>query len=141
MEQCVCTIGCVVVSHGTLAESLVITAGKIIGSCETTLAAVTFGFNENIEDLPAKITRAVEACDTGEGVIILADLFGGSAAMESLKCSNPASVDVITGVNLPMVMEYLMHRQHMGRAALVEKIMASGRRAIIDVGRRLREHD
>lgn len=97
-------IGVVVAAHGNLAESLVRTAEGIVGPLEQT-TAVNLLPGEGLDVARSKLRSAVKAVDTGQGVILLADLFGGTPCNSCLSILDEASLEVVTGVNLPMLLK------------------------------------
>lgn len=101
-------VGLVVASHGRLAEELVATAEQIVGKLPA-VATCNIEPGTSLEDLRAKMRQAVLAVDQGDGVILMADLFGGSPCKESLMmCSEryrSGKLEVLAGVNLPMLIK------------------------------------
>ena len=97
-------IGMVIVGHGRFPEELLKAAEMIVGEIKQ-CAAVSICPGEDLADSEKRIGEAVKKVNTGEGVIILADLFGGTACNLALVFHEPGKVEVITGVNLPMVIE------------------------------------
>ncbi|MGN1400908.1 MAG: mannose/fructose/sorbose PTS transporter subunit IIA [Bacillus sp. (in: firmicutes)] len=98
-------------THGSTAEQLIKTTEMIIGSQEN-VESINFLPNENSEILIQKFNEKLEQLNTEEGVIFMVDLFGGSpfnaASQIAMKHDN---YDVITGVNVPMLLETLLTRQ------------------------------
>ncbi|MCP3102196.1 PTS sugar transporter subunit IIA [Myxococcus sp. K15C18031901] len=97
-------VGLVVASHGRLAEELVSTAEQIVGKLPA-VATCNIEPGTPVEDLRAKMKQAVSRVDDGEGVIILADLFGGTPCKESLMMCQRMNLEVLAGVNLPMLLK------------------------------------
>ncbi len=100
----VAMVGVVVVTHGGLAEELVGTARMIMGTVEQ-VEAVGFQPDEREEEMFDKLRVAVRAVDEGDGVLILVDMFGGTPSNLSLRLLRPGRVEVVTGVNLPMLLK------------------------------------
>lgn len=97
-------IGIVVATHGRLAEALVTTAQEIVGPlAQVTTAAVEPGASP--ADIRKWIAEAVDKVESPEGVLVLADLLGGSPCNESLSLCKDHRVEVLTGVNLPMLIK------------------------------------
>ena len=97
-------IGIVVASHGQLAAELVATAKQIMGDfAQVTTCSVVPGSSS--EELRADLRHAIESVNEADGVVVFADLIGGSPCMQSLSlCSDP-TLEVVTGVNLPMLLK------------------------------------
>ncbi len=95
-------VGVVVATHGRLAEELIRTAEGICGSLEQ-CRAVSIG-PEGMDDARAVLGDAIRAVDAGEGVLVLTDMFGGTPANLALTFLDER-IEVVTGVNLPMLMK------------------------------------
>lgn len=104
-------VGILIVSHFTLAESVRDTASLIIGSREN-VEALSLNKNDKAELLSDKIKEAVTRLDRGGGVLIFADMFGGTPCNVSMALYlNNDKVKVITGFNLPIVIDAIMHSE------------------------------
>lgn len=97
-------VGLVIASHGRLAEELVSTATHIVGPLAK-VATCSVVPGSSAEDVKQLIRDAVKAVDEGDGVIVFADLIGGSPCTQSLSLCQQARLEVITGVNLPMLLK------------------------------------
>lgn len=106
-------IGLVVVAHFNLAREMVAATELIVGEQEQFVAVGIFP-NEQVEDTKEKIVSALKSVDTGDGVIILTDMFGGTPSNISLSFLEESRVEVVAGVNLPMLIKLVTYRE--GRA-------------------------
>jgi PTS system mannose-specific IIA component len=97
-------VGLVIAAHGRLAQELVATAEQIMGALPE-VATVSIEPGTSPETIRAQMRAAVKELDHGEGVLVLADLFGGTPCKESLLLCQKANVEVLAGVNLPMLMK------------------------------------
>jgi len=97
-------IGGVIVTHGQLANELVSAAEMIVGEINH-ITAVSIGWHDDVEIAREEVARAVARLDSGEGVIILTDMFGGTPTNIAASFLHQARVEVVTGVNLPMVIK------------------------------------
>jgi len=97
-------IGVVVVTHGQLATELLNAAETIVGDLPR-FAAVSIGWHEDTEDARKEIEQAITRVDEGSGVLILTDMFGGTASNLAMSFLSQGNVEVITGVNLPMLIK------------------------------------
>lgn len=95
-------IGLILVTHGRLAEEFVAAMQHVVGRQES-VATVCIGPNDDMELRRAEIAAAVKAVDGGEGVIILTDLFGGTPSNLAISLMEHGKVEVIAGINLPML--------------------------------------
>jgi len=103
-------IGIVVVTHGQLARELVAAAEMIIGDIPN-VTAVSIGWHESPDAAQKEIEDAVERVETGKGVVILTDMFGGTPSNLSLTLLEKGRVEVVTGVNLPMMIRLASLRE------------------------------
>lgn len=125
-------IGIVVVSHGFLSEHLVSAASLILGEAKN-VKAVTFVARESLDDLRKKTIEATEEFKD-DGCLILTDIMGGSAtnvSVEIMRKSN--NVNVVTGVNLPMLIEAINSREDASLTDLAAKVSNSGVKSIINL--------
>src|SRR5215813_8251858 len=97
-------IGVVVVTHGQLATELLNAAETIVGDLPR-FAAVSIGWHDDTEDARSDIDQAITRVDEGAGVLILTDMFGGTASNLAMSFLSQGKVEVITGVNLPMLIK------------------------------------
>jgi PTS system mannose-specific IIA component len=98
-------VGVLVISHGRLANELLAAAKTIEPALVEQARAITLEWNLDPEAGRAEIARALKELDTGEGVIVLTDMFGGTPTNLSLGFLDPARSEVVTGVNLPMLIK------------------------------------
>ena len=96
--------GLLVVTHGRLAEELVHAAQTIVGAHEA-FEAVTIGWHDDPGEARGRIEGAIRRVDRGGGVLVLTDMFGGTPTNLALSFLEPGRVEVITGVNLPMLIK------------------------------------
>ncbi len=118
-------IGLVLVSHGKLAEGLIDAMQMITGPQEA-VRAIGLLETEDVEGLMDKILAAIHEVDSGEGVLIMVDLFGASPfnASARLALSHPEKkLEVITGMNLAMVVELVVQRGGMSLNEAVELVL------------------
>ena len=103
-------IGIVVVTHGQLANELVTAAEMIVGDFPQA-TAVSIGWQVNPDDARREIEQAIDRADSGQGVVVLTDLFGGTPSRLSLALLEKGRVEVVSGVNLPMLIVLASLRQ------------------------------
>lgn len=97
-------IGLVLVTHGHLAEEFIAATQHVVGPQED-MRAISMGPNDDSEQRRQDILNAVAEVDTGDGVIVLTDLFGGTPSNLAISIMDKAHVEVIAGVNLPMLIK------------------------------------
>jgi len=123
-------IGVVVVTHGQLASELVNAAETIVGDLPQ-FTAVSIGWHDDTQDAREEIAQAIARVtkDT-QGVLILTDMFGGTPANLAMTFLAQDQVEVITGVNLPMLIKIANTRETSGLLAMARDLREHGRNAI-----------
>lgn len=131
-------IGIVVAAHAPLASALCATAREILGdsACDDSrLRWAEVEPSASAADTFDRLSSAIAAADQGDGVLLLADLFGGSAANVALAYLGEQQVEVVTGVNLPMVLEALSHAgEHDTPAALARRVAEAAQQSVVVAG-------
>lgn len=100
-------IGLVVVSHGDLSQGLVDSAAMLAGEYKNVIA-LSLKKNDNAEELHKEIIRSVQKADQGDGVMIFTDVLGGTPSNMSTLVARKMNLFCLTGVNLPMILEFMM---------------------------------
>jgi PTS system mannose-specific IIA component len=122
-------VGVVVATHGKLAEEILRTAEGIVGplpQCE----AVSIGASQSMDACRGCLADAVKRVDTGEGVLVLTDMFGGTPANLALTFLDER-VEVVTGVNLPMILKLATARaENLTVQAAAELVTSHGQKNI-----------
>jgi PTS system mannose-specific IIA component len=122
-------IGVVVVTHGQLATELVNAAEMIVGDLPQ-FAAVSIGWHEDVNDAREDIVQAIERVRGEAGVLLLTDMFGGTPSNLGLTFLAKDRVEVITGVNLPMLIKLASLRTSQDLLAVAREMRDHGRNAI-----------
>ena len=122
-------IGLVLVTHGRLAAEFVTAMEHVVGP-QTAIEAICIGPDDDMESRRADIARAVKAVDDGSGVILLTDLFGGTPSNLAISLMEPGRVEVIAGINLPMLIRLEGARKIMKIKAAVAAARDAGRKYI-----------
>lgn len=122
-------IGLVIVTHGRLAEEFVAAMEHVVGP-QDNVRTICIGPNDDMEQRRADILEAVHAVDTGHGIILLTDMFGGTPSNLSISVMNKADIEVIAGVNLPMLIKLAAVRTRCDLAEAVLRAQEAGRKYI-----------
>jgi PTS system mannose-specific IIA component len=122
-------IGVVVVTHGQLATELVNSTEMIVGDLPR-FAAVSIGWHEDTHDARAEIEQAIARVEQGQGVLILTDMFGGTPSNLGMTFLGENKVEVITGVNLPMLIKLAGLVETSDLLTAARELRESGRNAI-----------
>jgi PTS system mannose-specific IIA component len=123
-------IGIVIVTHSRLGEALIEAADCILESPLEATTAVSVDLKHSAEKLRNKINDGIKAVDEGDGVIILTDMFGGTPSNLSLSFLEEGRIDVLTGVNLPVLIRAAKMRKDSDLAELAQSIQAYGKNSI-----------
>ena len=121
-------IGLVLVTHGRLAAEFLAATEHVVGPQER-IEAICIGADDDMEARRADIAAAVTRVNVGQGVIILTDMFGGTPSNLAISLLG-SGVEVIAGVNLPMLIKLASVRKTMRVAAAVEAAQEAGRKYI-----------
>lgn len=134
-------IGLLLISHGQLGRVLLETAAEIVGPFERA-EAISVSRRDRLSDVEARIEGAIERLDDGHGVLVLADMFGGTAANVALRLVGQRPVEVVTGCNLPMLLKVSTARPLAdGLGALAQLIKFYGQRNVLLASEMLKERE
>ena len=122
-------IGLVLVTHGRLASEFIVAMEHVVGPQER-IAAICIGPDDDMEERRGQIAQAIKAVDTGAGVIILTDLFGGTPSNLAISLMEAGRVEVIAGINLPMLIRLAGARKTMNVGAAAVAARDAGRNYI-----------
>ncbi|HXR86752.1 MAG TPA: PTS sugar transporter subunit IIA [Stellaceae bacterium] len=122
-------IGMVLVTHGRLAAEFIAALEHVVGP-QTNIAAVCIGPEDDMERRRHDILRAIGEVDAGKGVVLLTDMFGGTPSNLAISVMDKAKVEVIAGINLPMLIKLASLRETESLAAAVRGAQEAGRKYI-----------
>lgn len=122
-------IGLVLVTHGRLADEFVTAMEHVVGP-QTQVRTVAIGPDDDMEARRADIRTAIADVDAGRGVIVLTDLFGGTPSNLAISLMERGRIEVIAGINLPMLIRLESARRKLGVAAAVAAAREAGRKYI-----------
>lgn len=129
-------IGAVIITHGRLGEELLNILELISGKQEN-FKAISITSLDKVDDARKKIQNAIKEVDQGKGILLFTDMFGGTPSNMSLSFLDESNVEVITGVNLPMLIKLVDSREEKGLKELASLIMEYGRENISVASNRL----
>jgi PTS system mannose-specific IIA component len=130
-------VGVVLVTHGAFGEALLGAAEMVMGKQDNCLA-VGIDVDKSVDETMEAVRNAIQSVENGKGVVALTDLFGVSPTTMSLSLMKSENLEVITGVNLPMLVSTLQSRS-MKLHALAEKAKEAGQQGIKVAGAMLRK--
>ncbi len=122
-------IGMVLVTHGRLAAEFISALEHVVGP-QRNIAAVCIGPEDDMERRRQDILRAIAEVDSGKGVVLLTDMFGGTPSNLAISVMDKARIEVIAGVNLPMLIKLASLRETETLAAAVRGAQEAGRKYI-----------
>jgi PTS system mannose-specific IIA component len=122
-------IGMVLVTHGRLAAEFVSALEHVVGP-QRNIAAVCIGPEDDMEKRRQDILRSVAEVDGGDGVVLLTDMFGGTPSNLAISVMDKAKIEVIAGINLPMLIKLASLRQSETLANAVRGAQEAGRKYI-----------
>ena len=123
-------IGIVIVTHSQLGDALIEAAAFILGRKPEATVSVSVDLNENAEKLRSQIERAIKKVRQEKGVLVLTDMFGGTPSNLSYSFLEEGQIEVISGVNLPILIKADSARQEKELSQLATALEAFGKRSI-----------
>jgi len=122
-------IGGVIVSHGKLAEEILNALTIIIGEA-VNIEAISIGWYDDVEESKKKISQSLKSVDQKNGAVIFTDMFGGTASNLSFSFLKNDQVEIITGVNLPMLIKFVSLQRSNNLKEVVKKVVEQGKKNI-----------
>lgn len=129
-------IGGVIISHGRVANELLAAAEIVCGNL-THIAAVSIGWHDDVEAAKEEIQRSIKKVSEGRGVLLLTDMFGGTPTNIAAMFIKENEVDVVTGVNLPMVVKLASQNRELTLKEMAAEVEVQGKQAIYRAGQLL----
>ena len=122
-------IGGIIVSHGKLAEELLNALTIILGEAPN-IEAISIGWYDDVEDSKKKISQSLRKVDQKNGVIVFTDMFGGTPSNLSFSFLKENQVEIITGVNLPMLIKFVSLQRSNSLKEVTKKVVEQGKKNI-----------
>ena len=122
-------VGALVVTHGHLGRELVAAAEMIVGEISH-IQSVSVGWHDDVNDAREDIENRIAEVQSGQGVLILTDMFGGTPSNIAFSFHDPGKVDVVTGVNLPMIIKIASQKAGVTLDSLAGIVRDQGRSSI-----------
>jgi len=122
-------IGGIIVSHGRLAEELLNALTIILGEAPN-IESISIGWYDDVEDSKKKINMSLKRVDQKNGVIIFTDMFGGTPSNLSFSLLKDNQVEIITGVNLPMLIKFVSLQRSNDLKDVARKVVEQGKKNI-----------
>lgn len=122
-------VGAVIIAHSSMGKQLIAAAEYLVGKIEG-LSSVSINCETNAFEARKAISQAMRQVDQGDGVLLLTDLFGGSPCNIAFSFLNNEKVEVVTGVNLPMILTFWNKRANATLQEIAKYVQLSGTRGI-----------
>ncbi len=122
-------IGGVIVTHGQVAGELVAAAETIVGA-QSHITAVSIGWHDDVEMAKDEISRAIKKVSDGAGVLLLTDMFGGTPTNISAMFLKEGEIEIVTGVNLPMVVKLASQNREVSLDEMAKQVEEQGKDSI-----------
>ena len=122
-------VGGVIVSHGQVANELLSAAETVVGEVSH-VKAVSIGWHDDVELAKNEISNAIDQVSDGKGVILLTDMFGGTPTNISAMFIKKNEVEIVTGVNLPMVIKLASQNEEKDLNEMAKQVEDQGKQAI-----------
>ncbi len=122
-------IGGVIVSHGKLAEELLNALTIILGEA-VNIEALSIGWYSDVEESKKKINESIKRVDQKNGVLIFTDMFGGTPSNLSFSFLKDNQVEIITGINLPMLIKFVSLQRSNNLKDVAKKVVEQGKKNI-----------
>jgi mannose PTS system EIIA component len=122
-------IGGIIVSHGKLGEELLNALTIILGEAPN-IEAISIGWYDDVEESKRKINSSLKSVDQKSGVVIFTDMFGGTPSNLSFAFQKDGTVEIITGVNLPMLIKFVSLQRSNNLKDVAKKVVEQGKKNI-----------
>jgi PTS system mannose-specific IIA component len=122
-------IGGIIVSHGKLGEELLNALTIILGEAPN-IEAISIGWYDDVEESKKKINQSLKKVDQKSGVVIFTDMFGGTPSNLSFTFHKDEQVEIITGVNLPMLIKFVSLQRNNNIKDVARKVVEQGKKNI-----------
>jgi PTS system mannose-specific IIA component len=122
-------VAAVIVTHGHLAGELLAAAEMIVGPISH-IAAVSIGWHDDVDAARGEVERAIKGVSQGAGVLLMTDMFGGTPTNIASMFLEPGAIEVVTGVNLPMIIKLASPQEQESLAEIARHLCDVGRQGI-----------
>ncbi len=127
-------IGILIIAHGSMGESLIHCANHVFGTHPPYLSQMSVALHDDPNTLLPRAQALIKELDQGDGVLVLSDMYGATPCNVCCRLMEPGKLEVVAGVNLPMLVRVLNYRNE-SLSVLVEKAISGGREGVIEVSK------
>ncbi len=125
------SVGILLITHNSTGKDLLETATKIFGQCPLAVETIDVPYDSNPEQLKDKASTLIEKLDSGDGVLVLADMYGSTPGNIATSMYQKGKTNVLAGVNLPMLVR-VFNYAHLDLANLTDSAKTGGRKSIME---------
>jgi PTS system ascorbate-specific IIA component len=125
-------IGVLIIAHGSLGDSLVEAVTHVLGARPAQFEVLDVAATDDPTAMLPRARTAIASLDTGEGVLVFSDLYGATPCNLAIKLAQPGHVEIVSGVNLPMLVRAFTYRNK-GLDMLVKKAISGGCEGVLHV--------
>ncbi len=122
--------GIVIATHGQLGKALIEAAEAILGKKPEAVVSVSIDLTQNAEKLLEKMAQEIESVNQNQGILIMTDMFGGTPSNLSYSFLEEGQIEVLTGVNLPILIKALNIRDEMNLSQIAKSLEEFGKKSI-----------
>jgi len=138
-ENHMSTVGGVIISHGQVANELLAAAETVVGELSH-ITAVSIGWHDDVEIAKDEIDRAIKKVENGRGVLVMTDMFGGTPTNIAAMFLKENEVEMVTGVNLPMVIKLASTTDEIDLSEMARLVEEQGKQSIYRTAALLEPH-
>lgn len=125
------SIGLITITHNGIGEQVIDAACQILGRPHIAMRHLVFAPDDRVEDVESALSGAITDLDSGDGVLVLSDLFGATPCNIAHRATGDHDVRVLSGINLPMALRALNYA-YLDLAEVVERAAEGGRSGVIE---------
>ncbi|MEJ2529913.1 MAG: PTS sugar transporter subunit IIA [Gammaproteobacteria bacterium] len=125
------SVGLLIITHNTTGKDLLKTATKIFGHCPLKVETLDVHYDSNPEQLKAEASRLIEKLDSGDGVLVLVDMYGSTPGNIATAMHREDRISVLAGLNLPMLVR-IFNYAHLDLIDITDSAITGGRKSIME---------
>jgi PTS system ascorbate-specific IIA component len=125
------SVGLLIITHNGAGKDLLETATKILGRCPLEVEIIDVPYDSNPEQLKTKASMLTEKLDSGDGVLVLVDMYGSTPGNIATAMCQEGKINVVSGINLPMLVR-IFNYAHLDLAGITDSAITGGRKSIME---------
>ncbi len=125
------SVGLLIITHNSTGKDLLETASTIFGQCPLNVETIDVPYDGNPVQIKAKASTLIETLDSGDGVLVLADMYGSTPGNIATAMCHEGKINVVAGINLPMLVR-IFNYAHLDLAGITDSAITGGRKSILE---------